>query len=42
MRLLMTEFDCPEVTLSSWQGIKLQLLTNRQALLLFLRDVITP
>ena len=28
--LLMTEFDCPEVTVCSWQDVKIQWLTNQE------------
>ena len=29
VHLLMIEFDCPGVTLCSWQGIQIQLLTDQ-------------
>ena len=28
MCLLMTEFDCPELTLCGWQDVKIQFLAN--------------
>ena len=28
VQLLMTEFDCPEMTLGNWQDVKIQLLAN--------------
>ena len=38
VHLLMTEFDCPEVTLCSWQDVKIQLLTWIFKLFSFVRD----
>ena len=28
VRLFVTEFDCPDVTLCGWQDVKIQLLTS--------------
>ena len=33
VHLLMTEFDCPEVTLCGWQVVKIQSVTNQQSAL---------
>ena len=37
VHLRMTEFDCPEVTLPSWQDVKIQLLSEPQVVVLCLR-----